>query len=240
MNRYYLRPCDYGENYDPPRTEPHQRFAIVVLCALAAAIALAFVPQAFGAPPTATLTLSTLAGESPASTVVTWDCKGATATATSTPSQKAWSGSIPLSGTKKMTGITIPSLKYSLQCDTAAGPSGFSVKWALDPLVNFDGSPLTDLLAWDVSYGTQAPEALTNHVRVPLPTARETFIEAPPGDYYVAVSGVVSRTIAGKAQEMFGHQSNIVQKTATATQVESTVVSQTVEAYTLPAAAVAQ
>jgi hypothetical protein len=191
------------------------------------------------APPETTFTLSTEAGESPASTSITWSCKGAAVTALSTSNQPAWSGAIALTGTKKLTGIKLPSM-YGIKCDSAPGPSGFTVKWELSPLVNFDGSPLTDLLAWDIAFGTQAPEAFTTHVRVPTATARETFIEAPPGNYYVAVSGVVSRTVAGKASEMLGHQSNIVQKTAAAGLVESTTITKQLDVYTLPAAAVAQ
>jgi hypothetical protein len=238
MNRHYIRPQDYGDNYDPPRTEVHQRLAIHVLLALVCIALLAFAVQSFAAGPDTTFTMSTEAGESPASTSITWNCKGAAATALSTNSQPAWSGSIALTGTKKLSGIKLPSM-YGIKCDSDP-KTGFSVKWELSSLVNFDGSPLTDLLAWDVAYGTQAPEAFTTHVRVPLPTARETFIEAPPGNYYVAVSGVVSRTVQGKATEMLGHQSNIVQKTAAPGLVESTTITKQLDVYTLPAAPVAQ
>lgn len=221
---------------------PDPTVQIRIRAVLCVVIPLLLIAAAFGAhaaPPDATFALSTEAGEKPASTVLTWDCKGASATAISDPPQKAWTGTLALAGSRKMTGITIP-IAYSLKCDSAPTTSGFYVKWQMDSLVNSDGSPLTDLLAWDIAYGTQAPEVLTTHVRVPTPTAREAFIEAPPGDYFVAVSGVVSRTIAGNAAEMLGHQSNIVPKTATAAQAESTTITKTIEVYTLPAAPVAQ
>jgi hypothetical protein len=201
--------------------------------------ALLLYGTAFATPPDATFTLSTEAGESPASTTITWTCKGAAVTAMSTGNQAAWTGTVALSGTKKLTGIRLPSM-YGIQCDSAPGASGFTVAWSMPQLVNNDGSPLTDLLAWDIAYGTQAPDVWTTHVRVPLATARETFITAPPGSYYVAVSGVVSRPIQSIATEMLGHESNVVQKTAAASQVESTTITKTIDVYTLPAAPVAQ
>jgi hypothetical protein len=197
----------------------------------AAAILVLWAGTAFATPPDASFALSTEAGESPASTTITWNCKGAAATAMSTGNQSAWNGVVALSGTKKLSGIRLPSM-YGIRCDSAAGPSGFSVKWDMPQLINFDGSPLTDLLAWQVSYGTQAPGAWTATVRVPLPSARETFIEAPPGSYYVMVQAVATRGP--------GHESNVVQKTAEASQIESTTITKQIDVYTLPVAPVAQ
>jgi hypothetical protein len=205
----------------------------------AIAAALAFALPALAAGPDTTFTMSTEAGESPATTSITWACKGVAATALSTGNQPAWSGAIALTGTKKLSGIKLPSL-YGIRCDGAPGPSGFTVSWTMPQLVNFDGSPLTDLLAWDVAYGTQAPEVRPTHVRVPAPDARQVFIEAPPGDYYVGVAGVVSRTVLGKATEMLGHDSNVVKKTAAAAPAESTTITKQLEVYTLPVGPVAQ
>jgi hypothetical protein len=187
--------------------------------------------ESIAAPPDATFILSTEAGESPASTTITWTCKGSAATAMSTGNQSAWSGTVALTGTKKLTGIRLPSM-YGIRCDSVAGPSGFTLKWDMPQLINFDGSALTDLLAWQVSIGTQAPGAWTSTVRVPLPTARETFIEAPPGDYYAMVQAIATRGA--------GHESNVVQKTAVAGQVESTTITKQIDVYTLPAAPVVQ
>jgi hypothetical protein len=187
--------------------------------------------ESIAAPPDATFALSTEAGESPASTTITWACKGSAATAMSTGNQPAWTGSIALTGTKKLSGIRLPSM-YGIRCDSAAGPSGFTIKWDMPQLVNFDGSPLTDLLAWQVSIGTQAPDVWTSTVRVPLPSARETFIAAPPGDYYAMVQAIATRGA--------GHESNVVQKTAVATPAESTTITKQLDVYTLPASPVAQ
>jgi hypothetical protein len=213
--------------YPDPTVRIRVRFVVsfVVFLVLVSTIC------AHAAPPDATLTLSTEAGESPATTTITWACKGSAAFALSTGNQSAWTGSIALTGTKKLSGIRLPSM-YGIRCDSAAGPSGFTVKWEMPQLINSDGSPLTDLLAWQVSIGTQAPGAWTSTVRVPLPTARETFIEAPPGDYYAMVQAISTRGA--------GHESNVVQKTAVAGQVESTTITKQIDVYTLAAAPVAQ
>jgi hypothetical protein len=229
MNKHYLR--DWSGGYDPGADRRAERLAIRGLIIIALFVLCCWACGAYGAPPDVTFALSTEAGESPASTTITWNCKGASATALSTGNQPAWSGAIALTGSKKLTGIKLPSM-YGIRCDSAPGPSGFSIKWDMPQLVNFDGSPLTDLLAWQVSYGTQAPGAWTASVRVPLPTARETFIEAPPGAYYAMVQAVATRGP--------GHESNVVPKTAVAGQIESTTITKQLDVYTLPASPVAQ
>jgi hypothetical protein len=70
----------------------------------------------------------------------------------------------------------------------AASAGGVSISW-VPPSENVDGSPLGDLLEYRIYVGVQSG-AYQEIVNLSDPTATSHFLNASPGDYYVAVTAV--------------------------------------------------
>lgn len=69
------------------------------------------------------------------------------------------------------------------------GAHGATLAWTA-PTENVDGSPLTDLSGFVISYGT-SEDALTESITVDNPSVdRHVFDELPPGTYYFAVRAI--------------------------------------------------
>jgi hypothetical protein len=171
--------------------------------------------SALATPPDATFDLSADTGFIPASTTLTWSCKGVKAVARSSGNQAAWTGDLPtLTGTRKLTGIRA-NADYAIDCLSAPGATGFTISWTQD-LLQDDGSVLTDLVGFDVLYGPASNPKQTT-TRVPMASARSTFIQTAAGDYVATVQAVAS--------DRSSADSNVVQKTAAAAPAEVTTIS---------------
>lgn len=119
-------------------------------------------------------------GESPLTTAVVWNVVGATSCAAGgAGTGTAWNGSIPCSGTRTLSGITV---KRTLTIDPVAAPTaGKMTLRFIKPIKNTDNSTLTNLAGYVVSYGTSA-STLNQTVTIPLasvqsltPTATELW-----------------------------------------------------------------
>lgn len=125
-----------------------------------------------------TFTASVTQGQAPLSTVLTWSVPGATScTAGSTP---GWTGSVPASGTRTLTGISVP-LKLTLDC-TAQGSA--TVTWTHG--ADIAGLTRTGYLL------SATPQAISGQVpvnvdlKVPGATAYK-FDGLAPGPYLLSV-----------------------------------------------------
>jgi hypothetical protein len=115
---------------------------------------------------TACLGASKTTGESPIATTLVWNVPGAAScTAGGAGSVSAWSGSIPCSGTRNLSGITT---KMTLTISPIGPPTitKFQLKWT-KPILNTDNTPLTNLGGYLIEYGTAAT-SLTQTLAIPL------------------------------------------------------------------------
>lgn len=145
------------------------RLAIVALAALTAGAFFATAAHAqtctVGGQATC-FTSSKTAGESPLATTLTWNVVGASAcTAGNTP---GWTGTVPTSGTRNLTGIS-RTMTLTLDCTAPATAGKMRLTWT-PPTQNTDGSALTNLAGHIISYGTAAG-ALNQTRSVPLSVA---------------------------------------------------------------------
>lgn len=108
-------------------------------------------------------------GESPLTVALTWNVVGATScTAGGAGTGTAWNGAIACSGTRTLSGITV---KRTLTID-ATGPATagkMRLSW-VPPTQNTDGSVLTNLGGYVISYGTSA-STLTQTINLAVPAA---------------------------------------------------------------------
>jgi hypothetical protein len=109
---------------------------------------------------------SKTSGESPLATTLTWNVVGASA-CTASGGGTPWTGSVAASGTKNLSGITVP-MTLKLDCTAPATAGKMRVTWT-PPTQNTDGSPAT-LAGYIVSYGTAAA-ALNQTVNLAVPGA---------------------------------------------------------------------
>lgn len=107
-------------------------------------------------------------GESPISTALVWNVVGATS-CTAAGGATAWSGPVAASGTKNLTGVTV-KMTLTLDCTAPATGGKTTLKWT-KPKQNTDGSALTNLGGYIISYGTAAG-SLTQTVSIPLSAAQ--------------------------------------------------------------------
>jgi hypothetical protein len=96
---------------------------------------------------TVTLSSSAPSGISPHSHTLTWSSTGAT----SCTASGSWTGAKPTSGTQAVTNLRT-NASYRLDCTGTATSYSAALTWVA-PTQNTDGSPLTNLAAYDVSYG---------------------------------------------------------------------------------------
>jgi len=111
-----------------------------------------------------TLTSSAPSGISPHSHALTWSAPGATGCTAS----GSWTGAKAASGTQAITGLRA-NASYRLDCVGTAvtPPCSATLTWT-PPTQNTDGSALTNLAAYDVSYGATCSE-LSAVKAVPAP-----------------------------------------------------------------------
>lgn len=109
------------------------------------------------------------AGESPLATTLTWNVVGASScTAGGAGAVPAWSGSVPVLGTRNLTGIRV-KMTLTLDCVAPATGGKMRLSWT-PPTQNTDGSPLTNLGGYVISYGT-ATGSLTQTISLAVPSA---------------------------------------------------------------------
>lgn len=91
-------------------------------------------------------------GPSPLATQLVWSAPGAsTCTAGGAGNVAAWSGTVPTSGTRNLTGIAI-DMALTLSCPV---PGKATLEWER-PTTNTDGTALTNLAGYTILYGTTA------------------------------------------------------------------------------------
>lgn len=178
----------------------------------AAAIAASFIASMFLANVHAqvaelpgTFTVTPTAGTSPLAVTIAWNVSpfsGGTCTASG-----SWTGAKALSGTQNVTNLTA-NATYTLTC-TRSIRSSASLQWTA-PTRNTDGTTLTTLAGYRISYGLSAT-ALTNAIQVASPTTVSYIVEnLDPGTWHF---GVRAYTTTGAESDL----SNIVSKVATTT-----------------------
>jgi hypothetical protein len=119
------------------------------------------------------------AGPAPLATTCTWNVPGATAcTAGGAGSVAAWSGSVPTSGTRNLTGIAA-DMTLTLTC---AGPGKAVLRWT-PPTTNTDGTTLSNLAGYTALYGV-SPTALVSTVLINNPAATTfTIVSLAAGNW---------------------------------------------------------
>jgi hypothetical protein len=149
-----------------------------------------------------TFTVTPATGTSPLSVTIAWDVStftGGTCTASG-----SWTGAKALTGSQVVTNLTA-NATYTLTCTRPVRASA-SLQWTA-PTRNTDGTTLTNLAGYRISYGLNAT-ALTNAVQVPSPTTTNYIVgNLNPGTWHF---GVRAYTTTGVDSEL----SNIVSKVA--------------------------
>jgi hypothetical protein len=172
-------------------------------CAWLMLLMLSLVAQLAHGDPVCSLDANPKSGDSPLATTVTWTTSGySTLTAGST---QGWNGPIATaSGSKKLTGITIPT-KLTLQCDPFV-PKAVTLNWTYDWTYT-DATPVTTKAGFKVYYGSAADQ-LTQVVDLKDPSLLTADIPLAPGTWYFQMlaytsygdqsprSNIVSRTLA--------------------------------------------
>jgi hypothetical protein len=147
---------------------------------------------------TVTLSSSAPSGISPHSHTLTWSSTGAT----SCTASGSWTGAKPTSGTQAVTNLRT-NASYRLDCTGTATSYSAALTWVA-PTQNTDGSPLTNLAAYDVSYG---PNCTTMpSVKAVNAPATTTTVSGLAGN---VCFGVKARTTTGQQSAL----SNTVTKT---------------------------
>lgn len=191
--RNYIRGDDDMPNYCyVPRLERVQKIAIGVLlvlvlgCVFAAAVHAQGVCTVGGA--TTCFVASKTTGESPLATTLTWNVVGASScTAGSTP---GWTGVVPVSGTRNLTGVA-RTMTLTLDCVAPATAGKMRLSWT-PPTQNTDGSALTDLGGYVISYGTAAG-SLTQTVNLAVPAANTFDVTGlAAGTWFATVSAATT------------------------------------------------
>jgi hypothetical protein len=151
-----------------------------------------------------TFTASVTSGSFPIATTLNWNVPGAaTCTAGGAGSVPAWSGSVPTSGTRNLTGIGI-DMTLTLSCLGLAGKGQAILNW-VPPTTNTDGTPVS-LAGYKILYGASAA-SLTYTVLVNVPAATAfTVADLAPATYAFAVRAVAPSGIESA-------NSNVVTKT---------------------------
>jgi hypothetical protein len=235
MNKHYIRDWDDGMPY-VPHTEAHQRasWGLIVVALLFAFCAWLFAPSA-RAQTVPTFTATVTKGISPVSTAFTWACPAGTvsASAASTGNQAAWIGAKALSGTQNLSGIKLTA-DYRIDCVGSPGTGTATLNWTA-PTQNTDGSALTNLAGYTVSWGASI-STLTNKIDVTDPTKTSLVIDklaAGPTWFGVqanssagvssALSNIANKTITVSAAPIYSATVTITVQTQPAPPVLSTV-----------------
>jgi hypothetical protein len=152
-----------------------------------------------------TFTVTPNSGAAPLSVTIAWNVSsfsGATCTASG-----SWTGAKTLSGSQVVTNLTA-NASYTLTCSRSVRGSA-SLSWTA-PTKNTDGSALTTLAGYRISYG-QSASALTSTIQVPSPTTVNFIVGNL--DANIWHFGVRAYTSTGVESEL----SNIVSKAVAST-----------------------
>lgn len=117
-----------------------------------------------------TFTCTNTTGSSPLSTSCTWNVPGATACTAS--GMSGWTGSVPITGTRNLTGIIV-DVTLKLDC---TGPGKAVLNW-IAPTTNTDGSTLTNLAGYTALYGVSAT-TLVSTVQINNPVLNTYTIDS--------------------------------------------------------------
>lgn len=160
-----------GENEMHTFRDDKMRTRLLAIGGLFLAIVLAFfVKEAYAqtdctaTSTTACFDASVKQGPSPLATQLVWSVPGASS-CTAGGGGTAWTGSVPTSGTRNLSGITI-DMSLTLAC---TGPGKATLSWTHDGKNN-DGSTAT-LAGFTVLYGA-TPSALVSTVQINNPALR--------------------------------------------------------------------
>lgn len=152
-----------------------------------------------------TFTVTPTSGTSPLSVTIAWNVSsfsGGTCTASG-----SWSGTKALTGSQAVSNLTA-SASYTLTCSRSVRGSA-SLSWTA-PTRNMDGSALTTLAGYRISYGLSSA-ALTNPINIASPATTSYIVtNLDNGTWYF---GVRAYTSTGAESDL----SNIVSKVITTT-----------------------
>lgn len=205
MNKHYVN--DFDDAPLPTQQRPWivRWFWLLYLGGIALlAIGALFGISAAHAQTDPTFTASVTQGPAPLATTLTWNVPGATVCAAGGAGNvAAWSGSVPTSGVRNLTGIAV-DMTLTLNC---MGPGKAQLQWT-PPTTNTDGSSLTNLAGYTALYGVSAT-ALVSTVLINSPSANtHTVDNLAPGTWFFSVrartstaesanSNVVSKAVVG-------------------------------------------
>lgn len=154
---------------------------------------------------TPTFTCTKTTGESPLATTCNWSVPGASSCTAA--GAGAWSGSVPISGSRSFSGVTV-KMTLTLSCVAPSTPGKAVLTWTHD-LKNTDGTS-TLLAGFTVLYGVTATQ-LTQTVQVNDAAARTFTVDnLATGTWFFAVK---ARSTTGAESA----NSNVASKAVTAT-----------------------
>jgi hypothetical protein len=183
----------------------NRRFTAAIAASLLVSVFVATNAPAQVAELPGTFTVTPAAGTSPLTVTIAWDVS--TFTGALCTAGGSWTGTKPLTGTQTVTNLTA-NANYTLTCTRSIRASA-SLQWTA-PTRNTDGTTLTTLAGFRISYGQNAT-ALTNTVQVGSPTTTNYIVgNLDAGTWHF---GVRAYTTTGVESDL----SNIVTKVATTT-----------------------
>lgn len=164
--------------------------------AFAAFAAVLLFGFAFAAP-VVDLSASPTSGAAPLNVTLTWSSTGAASCIAS----DGWTGSKPTSGTQ---GVTVnATTTYTLICSAPEGSANLS--WT-PPTQNTDGSPLTDLVGYELYYASSSG-AVPAAMPIDIPLGSAFTINLPPGTWYF---GLKAENAQGETSAMSNIASKVV------------------------------
>lgn len=184
--------------------------------------------------PVVTFDASVKSAVAPISTVLTWSSTGAlTCTASGAGSGPGWSGSVPLSGTRTLTGINV-NMTPTLACTGPAGTDTVVLSWTT-PTKNEDGTALTDLAGFTLYRGdTTTLTPLPGDLAPTLTTI--SLPSQPAGALFYAIDAWANRGVpVTKVRSVL---SNVVSRTVVTGPAQTTTKSIAITVIPKPGAPV--
>ncbi|MBS0364889.1 MAG: hypothetical protein JSR67_03585 [Proteobacteria bacterium] len=147
------------------------------------ALLLALSSIAAAATPTVTLTVTPTTGAAPLTPTANWSSTGATSCTAS------W-GAVGLFGTKVLPPISTPTM-YTITCSAGTATSGVAqLAWS-PPTQNTDGTPLTDLVSYNLYEATSAAGLATaTPIKITAPANSYSAANLAFGTWYFAIAPV--------------------------------------------------
>lgn len=134
-----------------------------------------------------TFMVSPISGTSPLTVTITWNASsftGGTCVAGG-----SWTGAKALSGSQTVTNLTANAI-YTLTCSRSVRGSA-QLQWTA-PTANTDGSALTTLAGYRISYGL-SPASLANPIQIASPTTNSYIVgNLDAGTWYFGVRAYTS------------------------------------------------